>query len=369
MSSEVLHVVGARPNFPKAGPVLAALDRIGLHQVLVHTGQHYDDRMSDSFFRDLKLPRPDINLGVGSGTHAQQTAAIMVGIESVLLDQVPDLVVVYGDVNSTIASALVAAKLNIPVAHVEAGLRSFDREMPEEINRILTDQIAELLFTTSPEAFDHLTHEGVEASRIHFVGNTMIDALVASQVHFDPAHAQERLGLPAHYIVATLHRPSNVDESASARALVGLLKEAAQRHPVVIPLHPRGRAQLEAAGLSADHRIHVLDPLGYLDFMSVVKGARAVITDSGGVQEETTYLGVPCLTIRTTTERPITITHGTNTLVSPTTLIAELDRALALQNDTSGTHRLVPPRWDGHAADRIAAVVDGWLRDRVGQPD
>jgi UDP-N-acetylglucosamine 2-epimerase (non-hydrolysing) len=369
VSSEVLHVVGARPNFPKAGPVLAALDRIGLHQILVHTGQHYDDRLSESFFRDLKLPRPDINLGVGSGTHAQQTAAIMVGMESVLLDRKPDLLVVYGDVNSTIAAALVAAKLGIPVAHVEAGLRSFDREMPEEINRILTDQLSELLFTTSPEAFDHLMREGIEAGRIHFVGNPMIDTLVASEAHFDQVDAQKRLGLPTHYIVATLHRPSNVDEPNSAKELVGLLKEAAQRHPVVIPLHPRGRALLEAAGLSADHRIHVLDPLGYLDFMSVVSGAHAVITDSGGVQEETTYLGVPCLTIRTTTERPITITHGTNILVSPTTLVSELDRALARQDAPSGAQRVVPPLWDGHASDRIATVIDGWLLERSGQPD
>lgn len=369
MTSQVLHVVGARPNFPKAGPVIAALDRVGLRQVLVHTGQHYDDNMSDSFFRDLNIPQPDINLGIGSGTHAQQTGAIMAGIEPILLDQMPNLVVVYGDVNSTIASALVAAKLNIPVAHVEAGLRSFDRKMPEEINRVLTDQLADLLFTTSPEARGLLEHEGIAEEKIHFVGNTMIDTLVASAPLLDTERVKELLGLQDDYVVVTLHRPSNVDEPNTVRLIVDLLREGAERFPMVIPLHPRGRASLESAGLSSGPRIHICDPLGYLDFMSVVRGARAVITDSGGVQEETTYLGVPCLTIRTTTERPITITHGTNALVSPLTLMTELDRILNRQETSLHGYRVVPPLWDGHASDRIATIVNNWLLNMPSQPD
>lgn len=361
MTKVVLHVVGARPNFPKAAPVIRAIGGSGIRQLLVHTGQHYDDQMSEAFFRDLHLPRPDINLGVGSGSHAHQTAEIMVGMEEVLLTHMPDLVIVYGDVNSTVASSLVAAKLHIPIAHVEAGLRSFDREMPEEVNRILTDQLADLLFTTSPEARVHLLREGVDQEKIHFVGNTMIDTLVTSRSQFNSALVGERLGLPPNYLVATLHRPSNVDDADSASKLVGLLSEAAARFPVVMPLHPRGRAHLQSAGLFEDARIHVLDPLGYVEFMSIVAGARAVITDSGGVQEETTFMDVPCLTIRTTTERPITITHGSNRLVTPATLIKELDLALSGQRSHAQVDTTGPPLWDGHAAERIAAIVSAWL--------
>jgi UDP-N-acetylglucosamine 2-epimerase (non-hydrolysing) len=338
------------------------MDGLGIRQLLVHTGQHYDDQMSEAFFRDLHLPRPDLNLGVGSGSHAQQTAQIMVGIEEVLLAHMPDLVIVYGDVNSTVASSLVAAKLHIPIAHVEAGLRSFDREMPEEVNRILTDQLADLLFTTSPEARDHLLKEGVDPEKVHFVGNTMIDTLVTSRSQFNSALVRERLGIPPNYLVATLHRPSNVDDADSASRLVALLSKAAARFPVVMPLHPRGRAHLQTAGLLEDARIHVLDPLGYVDFMSLVTGARAVITDSGGVQEETTFLAVPCLTIRTTTERPITITHGSNRLVTPATLIEELDSALSGQRGHAQVDTTGPPLWDGHAAERIAAIISAWLR-------
>ena len=367
MSSLVLHVVGARPNFPKAAPVLAALEAAHIPQFLVHTGQHYDDRMSDTFFRELNLPQPDINLGVGSGSHAQQTASTMVGIEEVLLNRQPDLVIVYGDVNSTIAAALVAAKLHVPIAHVEAGLRSFDREMPEEINRVLTDQISELLFTTSPEALDNLVLEGISPERVHFVGNTMMDTLRIALPSLDPDRVKASLGLPDKYIVATLHRPSNVDDPESARQMARILIEASERLPVAIPLHPRGRRQLEEAGLGSNARVVGMDPLAYLDFMSMVQGSSAVITDSGGVQEETTYLGIPCLTLRSTTERPVTITHGTNRLVFPTTVLTELDHAL----DRTPEERepVLPALWDGHAGPRIASVIRGWLTEGQDQPD
>ena len=367
MSNLVLHVVGARPNFPKAAPVLAALEAAGIPQLLIHTGQHYDDNMSNAFFRDLNIPEPDINLAVGSGGHAAQTANTMVGIEGVLLDRQPDLVVVYGDVNSTIAAALVAVKLHLLIAHVEAGLRSFDREMPEEINRVLTDQIAELLFTTSPEARDNLVREGISPERVHFVGNTMIDTLHRVLPLLDPGRVKASLGLPENYVVATLHRPSNVDDPNSARQMARILTEVSERLPVVIPLHPRSRKNLEAAGLGSNGIVIGLDPLSYLDFMSMVQGSSAVITDSGGVQEETTYLGIPCLTLRSTTERPVTITHGTNRLVFPTTVLTELNHALA--HTPEEREPVLPPMWDGHAGPRIASVIQGWLAERHDQPD
>ncbi|MEK9664224.1 MAG: UDP-N-acetylglucosamine 2-epimerase (non-hydrolyzing) [Candidatus Nanopelagicales bacterium] len=356
----LLHVTGARPNFPKAAPVIAALARRGVRQRLVHTGQHYDDRMSEIFFRELDLPRPDINLGVGSGSHAEQTAAILVGLEAEMLQTRPDMVIVYGDVNSTLAASIAAAKLQIPVAHVEAGLRSFDMSMPEEINRIVTDRLADLLLCTSPDAIAHLAREGVPADRIHLVGNPMIDTLLANLDRLDSQKARTNLGLPEDYLVATLHRPGNVDDPESAAELVALVHTAAARADIVLPLHPRGRRVLEALGMGDHPRVHVVEPLGYLDFMSLVRGARAVITDSGGVQEETTVLGVPCLTLRPNTERPVTITHGTNRLASPATLIDQLDEVLAESVDTDRR----PPLWDGHAGDRIAEVILDWLDDR-----
>ncbi len=356
----LLHVTGARPNFPKAAPVIAALARRGVRQRLVHTGQHYDDRMSEIFFRELDLPRPDINLGVGSGSHAEQTAAILVGLEAEMLQTRPDMVIVYGDVNSTLAASIAAAKLQIPVAHVEAGLRSFDMSMPEEINRIVTDRLADLLLCTSPDAIAHLAREGVPADRIHLVGNPMIDTLLANLDRLDSQKARTNLGLPEDYLVATLHRPGNVDDPESAAELVALVHTAAARADIVLPLHPRGRRVLEALGMGDHPRVHVVEPLGYLDFMSLVRGARAVITDSGGVQEETTVLGVPCLTLRPNTERPVTITHGTNRLASPATLIDQLDEVLAESVDTDRR----PPLWDGHAGDRIAEVILDWLDER-----
>lgn len=355
MSPLAVHVTGARPNFPKAAPVIDAVagHDVAVRQRLVHTGQHYDERLSDVFFRQLGLPEPDVNLGVGSGTHAEQTAAVMVGLERLFLDERPDVVVVYGDVNSTVAAALVAAKLQIPIAHVEAGLRSFDPSMPEEVNRIVTDRLADLLFATSADAVAHLGNEGVPADRIHLVGNPMIDTLLAHLGAFDVAAARSRHDLSGQYAVATLHRPANVDDAADAEALVKTLHAVADQLTLVLPLHPRGRAGLEAAGLSAHPGIRVLEPLGYVEFLGLVRGSAVVVTDSGGVQEETTVLGVPCLTVRPNTERPVTITHGTNRLVTREDVPWQVEQVLAAG---STAHR-VPPLWDGHAGERIAEVL------------
>jgi UDP-N-acetylglucosamine 2-epimerase (non-hydrolysing) len=361
--SPIVHIAGARPNFPKAAPVIAALKERGIPQVLVHTGQHYDERLSEVFLRQLGLPEPDVNLGVGSGSHATQTAAIMVGLEPLLGDLDPALVVVYGDVNSTLAASLVAAKLLVPVAHVEAGLRSFDVTMPEEINRRLTDQLCELLFVTSPEAIGYLANEGADVGRIHFVGNPMIDTLLANLHRFDADAARRSLGLPERYAVGTLHRPSNVDSRDTAAELVRALHEIADELDLVIPLHPRGRAVLEEVGLRQHPRIHIEDPVGYVEFISLVRGAAVVLTDSGGVQEETTVLGVPCLTMRPNTERPITITHGTNQLVTTAELVRVVKKVL---QGTGKERPAVPPLWDGHAGTRIAKVICQWLEGRGG---
>ncbi len=354
MPGPVLHVTGARPNFPKAAPVLRALAARGVPQLLVHTGQHYGEQMFEVFFRQLGLPEPDINLGVGSGSHARQTAAIMTGIEDVLTERRPAMVVVYGDVNSTVAAALVAAKLQIRVAHVEAGLRSFDVTMPEEVNRLVTDRLSDLLLATSADAVAHLGNEGVRADRIHLVGNPMIDTLLANLDRFDADRARAAHGLTGRYDVATLHRPANVDRPDDAAALVKGLHAVADQAAVVLPLHPRGRAGLEAAGLLDHPGVRVVDPLGYVEFMGLVRGAAAVVTDSGGVQEETTVLGVPCLTIRPNTERPVTITHGTNRLVTRERMPEAVEEALRAGRPESWP---TPPLWDGHAGERIAAIV------------
>ncbi len=360
MSPLVLHVTGARPNFPKAAPVIRAVAELAaaragepVLQRLVHTGQHYDEKLSEVFFRQLGLPEPDVNLGVGSGSHAEQTAAVMVGLERLFLQERPAVVVVYGDVNSTVAAALVAAKLQIPLAHVEAGLRSNDRSMPEEVNRVVTDRLSDLLFATSPDAVAHLGNEGVAPHRIHFVGNPMIDTLLAHLDRFDVAAARKQHGLDGRYAVATLHRPANVDTPLDAEALVKTLHPVADQVEVVLPLHPRGRAGLVAAGLLDHPGVKVVDPLGYVEFLGLVRGADAVITDSGGVQEETTVLGVPCLTLRPNTERPVTITHGTNQLVTREDLPWRVGQVLA---EDRPEHR-VPPLWDGRAGQRIAEVL------------
>jgi UDP-N-acetylglucosamine 2-epimerase (non-hydrolysing) len=351
-----VHIVGARPNFMKAAPVVHALIARGARPLLVHTGQHYDERMSDVFFRQLGLPEPDVNLGVGSGTHAAQTAALMVAIERVLVDRKPDRVVVYGDINSTLAAAVVAAKLGIPIAHVEAGLRSFDRSMPEEINRVVTDALADLHFLTSPEAFAHLADEGIDAAGMHFVGNPMIDTLLRFRDTLDTAAQQRRFGLPAQYAVATLHRPSNVDSAEVAARLVDALGRVARVLPILLPLHPRGRAMLERAGLLACEGVKVVEPLAYLDFMSALAGAALVLTDSGGIQEETTVLGIPCLTLRANTERPITVSMGTNRLVGTDPDRIERSAMRVLADGAGGS---VPPLWDGRAGERVADILTG----------
>ncbi|GHJ50439.1 UDP-N-acetylglucosamine 2-epimerase (non-hydrolyzing) [Catellatospora sp. TT07R-123] len=354
MPDLVLHVTGARPNFPKAAPVLRALDALGVPQRLVHTGQHYDEKMSDVFFRQLGLPKPDMDLGVGSGTHAKQTAAIMVGLEELMEAERPAMVVVYGDVNSTVAAALVASKLGIAIAHVEAGLRSFDMTMPEEINRLVTDRLSDLLLCTSPDAIAHLGNEGVHPDKIYLVGNPMIDTLLANIHQFDADAARTEYDLAGRYVVATLHRPGNVDDPADAAALVKAMHAVADQATVVLPLHPRGRGRLQAAGLFDHPNLKIIDPLGYVEFMGLVRGADAVVTDSGGVQEETTILGVPCLTLRPNTERPVTITHGTNQLVTRENLPQVFAEVLAAGRAETWP---VPPLWDGKAGERIAAVI------------
>jgi UDP-N-acetylglucosamine 2-epimerase (non-hydrolysing) len=373
MSATITHVLGARPNFVKAAPVIRALAALGHAQRVVHTGQHYDERMSDVFFAQLGLPKPDVNLGVGSGTQATMTAGVLVGMEREFLDNSPSLAVLYGDVNSTVGAALAGAKLGVPLAHVEAGLRSFDDTMPEEINRRLTDQVCDLLFCTSPEALGHLAREGRPDSAMHLVGNPMIDTLLANLDKFDAAAARAAYGLAGRrYVVATLHRPANVDSPERAAELVRALREVAAELDVIIPLHPRGRATLTAAGLLASPgspgeapprdapRIHVVDPLGYIEFMSLVRGAAAIVTDSGGVQEETTLLRVPCLTLRPNTERPITITSGSNRLVTRDELAAAVLKAC----DDGPYAGELPPLWDGHAGPRIARIVTSWLATR-----
>ena len=357
MRAPITHVLGARPNFMKAAPVIRALAELGLEQRIVHTGQHYDERMSEVFFVQLGLPRPDVNLGVGSGSHARQTAEVLTGMEQELTENPPALAVVYGDVNSTLGTALAAAKLGVPLAHVEAGLRSFDDSMPEEINRRLTDQLCALLFVTSPEAVGYLAREGRPAGAVHLVGNPMIDTLLVHLDGFDVTAARAAAGLPDRYVVATLHRPANVDDPQATAELVQALHEVSDELDVIIPVHPRGRAALDAAGLSTHPRLHVCDPLGYLEFMGLVKGASAVITDSGGVQEETTLLRVPCLTLRPNTERPITITSGSNRLVSR----AELATAVLKACHDGPYSGELPPLWDGRAGPRTARIIAAWL--------
>jgi UDP-N-acetylglucosamine 2-epimerase (non-hydrolysing) len=313
--------------------------------------------MSDIFFVQLGLPEPDVNLGVGSGSQARQTAEVMIGMEQEFTENSPSIAVLYGDVNSTIGAALAGIKLGVKLAHVEAGLRSFDETMPEEINRRLTDQICHLLFVTSPEAIGHLVREGRPVDSVHLVGNPMIDTLLANLDTFDAGRARRAYGLEGRYVVATLHRPSNVDSPARAAELVAALHEVAAEIDVIIPLHPRGRAALAAAGLLSSPRVQVVDPLGYIEFMSLVRGAAAIVTDSGGVQEETTLLRVPCLTLRPNTERPITITNGSNRLVTT----GELAAAVLKACDDGPYAGELPPLWDGKAGPRIAGIITTWL--------
>jgi UDP-N-acetylglucosamine 2-epimerase (non-hydrolysing) len=365
MPVRILAVVGARPNFMKVAPLIwEASKRGGIAVRLVHTGQHYDEKMSHLFFEELRLPRPDVNLEVGSASHAVQTAEVMKRFEPVVLHERPDLVLVVGDVNSTLACALTAAKLLVPVAHVESGLRSFDRTMPEEINRIVTDALSDWLFVTEPSGMTNLRNEGVSDARVFLVGNVMMDTLVACRERIDASPILQRLKLePDQYAVLTLHRPANVDEPMVLDRLMGAVDRLQREVPFVFPVHPRTRQKLAAyqqGGLMRN--LIFTDPLGYFDFMKLLSHARLVLTDSGGVQEETTFLGVPCLTMRENTERPITVTEGTNCLVGldPQRIVSEGLRALGSKRGESK----VPPLWDGRAAGRILDVLsNGMVRE------
>jgi UDP-N-acetylglucosamine 2-epimerase (non-hydrolysing) len=353
----IFNVVGARPNFMKIAPLLAEMRRHSdLRFLLIHTGQHYDEGMSDVFFRDLGIPEPDLHLGVGSGSHAVQTGKIMVAFEEILRKERPDLVLVVGDVNSTLACSVVAAKEQVSVAHVEAGLRSFDRTMPEEINRIVTDALSTYLFTTSPEAEVNLRNEGVAAERIHFVGNVMIDSLERCSARAEASPIRSRLGVEGDYALLTLHRPGNVDEVEPLRRIFRGLERIARRIPILFPIHPRTVRMLEEFGIStAPSGLRVMEPLGYLDFLHLERHARLVLTDSGGIQEETTVMGVPCLTLRENTERPITLTEGTNALVGN-----DPDRIVAKAMEILDSPRPAPRRprlWDGKAAERIVRIL------------
>lgn len=352
----VLHVVGARPNFMKVAPVYQALAKRSVRQTLVHTGQHYDLNMAEVFFQQLGIPSPDENLAVGSASHAQQTAAIMARLEPVLLQYQPGIVPVYGDVNSTVAAALVCAKLCIPLAHVEAGLRSFDRTMPEEVNRLVTDQLSDLLFTPSEDGNQNLLREGISPEKIQLVGNVMIDTLVRL---LPLAIETVSRDLPRPYAVLTLHRPSNVDDPEVLRPILSTLADFSRELTILFPVHPRTRQRLQEFGLDqvGHSELRLLDPLPYLEFLGLQQGAALVITDSGGIQEETTFLGVPCLTVRENTERPITVTCGTNTLVG-----RDMDRlATEIRRVLEGRAKMGnrPALWDGHTGERIAnSLVD-----------
>ena len=362
---KILNVVGARPNLMKIAPLVEEMRRYpGIEQTLLHTGQHYDERMSQVFFDELDIPKPDIYLGVGSGSHAEQTARVMVAFEEVLLQHEPDAVVVVGDVNSTLACAVTAVKLWVPVAHVEAGLRSFDRRMPEEINRIVTDAVSDFLFTTSRDADENLRREGVSLDRMFFVGNVMIDTLNKHRPRAEQLGTPTRFDLePSRYVLLTLHRPSNVDVPQVFSGILDALTVIQRDVPILFPAHPRTVKRIAEFGfaerLAAARNLRIVEPLGYLEFLDLMMHAKLVLTDSGGIQEETTILSVPCLTLRENTERPVTTAEGTNVLVgtNPARIVTETQRVLAGESKVGR----VPELWDGHAAARIVAI----LRERV----
>jgi UDP-N-acetylglucosamine 2-epimerase (non-hydrolysing) len=352
----LIHIVGARPNFMKAAPVLRGFQKYPVRQILVHTGQHYSENMSDVFFTELGIPKPDVNLQVGSGTHAQQTAAIMTAYEPVAMEYKPDLTVVYGDVNSTVATALVCAKLGLKVAHVEAGLRSFDRAMPEEINRLLTDQLSDLLFTPSPDGNANLKREGIDKKKVFFVGNVMIDTLI----RFLPAAKKRAAEIKARhdlsdYGIATIHRPANVDDMKVLRPMLQALNDISREIKLVFPIHPRTLKNLGDEAASLTGNVLLLEPQSYLDFLALQSSAKVIITDSGGIQEEATFLGVPCITLRENTERPVTITQGTNILIGRN--LPRLRKEVKAILKGKKRKRKVPKFWDGKAAERIAKIT------------
>lgn len=358
---KILNVVGARPNFMKIAPLYWSYRQYDdIEPVLVHTGQHYDEKMSELFFKQLEIPEPDVNLEVGSASHAAQTAEIMRRVEPVLLERKPDAVLVVGDVNSTIACGLVAVKLGIKLVHIEAGLRSFDRTMPEEINRVLTDSISDLLFCTEQSGVDNLKHEGISEDKVFLVGNVMIDALVRNRTRAEKSTVLDKLGLkPQSYAALTLHRPSNVDNKEILSGIIDAIEVIQDHVPVVFPIHPRTRQNLDSTPLGrrieSIEKIILTEPLSYLDFSKLMSSARLVLTDSGGIQEETTFLRIPCLTLRENTERPVTVELGTNRVVGVTTkrILEAFEAVMSTENIESE----VPPLWDGHAAERIARVL------------
>ena len=357
---KIISVVGARPNFMKVAPLHKAFQKYkdSVQHLICHTGQHYDENMSKIFFEDLELPKPDFYLGIGSGSHAKQTAGIMIEFEKILLTENPDLVIVVGDVNSTIACTLTASKLHIKTAHVEAGLRSFDRDMPEEINRILTDQISDLLFITEQSGITNLKKEGITADKVFFVGNVMIDSLKTYLPKATKSNILKNLSLkPQNYVLMTMHRPSNVDSLEQLKDLVHLMNSLSDKRKLIFPIHPRTKKNLEDHSLlkSINQKVILSEPIGYLDFLSLLQQSELVITDSGGIQEETTYLGIQCITTRTTTERPITVEIGTNHLVGDSYRKAE-NTAMEILNGKKKTGK-IPELWDGNSADRIAKVI------------
>lgn len=354
---KIVHIVGARPNFMKAAPVWKAIADISkFKQILIHTGQHYDNYMSDIFFRELRLPKPDYNLNIGSDTHARQTAAIMIKLEETLVEIEPDLVVVYGDVNSTAAASIVCSKLQIPFVHVEAGLRSFDRRMPEEINRLITDQLADLLFTPSEDGDENLINEGIDREKIHFVGNVMIDTLSLLNSKAIPPKKFQDL---KDFVLVTIHRPSNVDNIENISAIIRNLIKVSDSLKVVFPMHPRTRSKLLDNDIDVNNNpnLYVVDPLGYMEFLGLMKKAKVVVTDSGGIQEETTWLGIPCITVRENTERPITVSVGSNKLIG-----LDYDRIpYEVRAVKQVSNHQIPKYWDGDASKRIAEIIQKYL--------
>lgn len=357
---KIISVVGARPNFIKIAPIHSSFKKYKkeIEHLICHTGQHFDEKMSKIFFDELQMPKPDFYLGIGGGSHAEQTARIMIEFEKILIKENPDLIIVPGDVNSTLAASLVASKLHIPVAHVEAGLRSFDRKMPEEVNRVLTDHISEYLFVTEKSGLTNLENEGIDRSKVFFTGNVMIDSLVNFMSHIDSSNIIDKLSLEqGNYVLATFHRPSNVDEEENLSQLINAINEISKERKVVFPVHPRTRNNINEFGLSGklSDNIIILDPIGYIDFLSLTKNAELVITDSGGIQEETTFLGIQCITVRDNTERPITSEIGTNHMIG-----TDFNKVvLAAESILAGQKKVgsIPEYWDGKASDRIVEII------------